>query len=220
MALRERVFVPYFPTTPLGAGTGVGLAVCRNIAKAHGGTIWVTDSPLGGARFVLHLPARGGGSAAAGGVRADRADGTVSAGATAVDEAAARRIPVLIVDDEPEVADALAETLEALGAAATVVTTAGEARALLAEPGRFDAVFCDLRMPGAGGIGLYRAVVAEQPRLRRRFCFVTGDVVGGPAALRDLADEHGGTPPPMLEKPFTRGDVAAVLVGLVGSGGG
>lgn len=40
-------------------GTGVGLAICRRVAESHGGSIVVTDSPFGGAMFVLSLPVDG-----------------------------------------------------------------------------------------------------------------------------------------------------------------
>ncbi len=40
------------------AGEGIGLAVVRDIATAYGGRLAVDDSPqLGGARFIVHLPA-------------------------------------------------------------------------------------------------------------------------------------------------------------------
>ncbi len=37
-------------------GSGLGLAITREITRAHGGTVEVADSPLGGARFTLRLP--------------------------------------------------------------------------------------------------------------------------------------------------------------------
>jgi signal transduction histidine kinase len=39
-------------------GAGLGLAVAAGLVRAHAGTITVDDSPLGGARFEVHLPAR------------------------------------------------------------------------------------------------------------------------------------------------------------------
>jgi PAS domain S-box-containing protein len=56
VALRERVFDPFFTTKPDGEGTGVGLALCRTIAKAHGGSIAVEETEGGGATFVVRLP--------------------------------------------------------------------------------------------------------------------------------------------------------------------
>ena len=40
-----------------GTGTGLGLAIARELAVTMGGSITVADSPLGGARFVVELPA-------------------------------------------------------------------------------------------------------------------------------------------------------------------
>ena len=40
-----------------GKGTGLGLSIVRVIARSHGGSASVGDSPLGGARFVVRIPA-------------------------------------------------------------------------------------------------------------------------------------------------------------------
>lgn len=37
-------------------GAGLGLAIARDVARAHGGDVTVSDSPLGGAAFILTLP--------------------------------------------------------------------------------------------------------------------------------------------------------------------
>jgi len=42
-----------------GGGSGLGLAVVAEIAAAHGGSVTVGDSPLGGARFEMRVPANG-----------------------------------------------------------------------------------------------------------------------------------------------------------------
>ena len=54
--LRTRLFEPFFTTKQVGSGTGLGLAVVHGIMQDHGGRVEVVQSPLGGARFVLHLP--------------------------------------------------------------------------------------------------------------------------------------------------------------------
>jgi two-component system sensor histidine kinase MtrB len=38
------------------SGTGLGLSLVAEHLRLHGGDVWVEDSPLGGARFVLELP--------------------------------------------------------------------------------------------------------------------------------------------------------------------
>jgi two-component system sensor histidine kinase BaeS len=43
-------------------GAGLGLAICRNIVDAHGGTIGAAPSPLGGLRIRVELPLRTGGA--------------------------------------------------------------------------------------------------------------------------------------------------------------
>lgn len=58
---RERIFEPFFrlPADRADpAGAGLGLAIGRSIARAHGGDLWVDDSSYG-ARFVVRLPASG-----------------------------------------------------------------------------------------------------------------------------------------------------------------
>jgi PAS domain S-box-containing protein len=56
---RERIFKMFkrLHTRDEYSGTGIGLAVCRKIARANGGDITHADSPLGGSRFVVTLPA-------------------------------------------------------------------------------------------------------------------------------------------------------------------
>ncbi|WP_270938915.1 ATP-binding protein [Falsiroseomonas oryzae] len=190
--MRERIFEPYVTTKPLGAGTGLGLAVCRNILAAHGGSIALEPGRLGGARFVVRLPP---------------GEAAEAALPTAAPPSAAPRHRVLVVDDEPEVGGALAELLGLHGIEAEVAHDIPAALARL-EDSRFDAVFCDLRMPGGGGAALYRQATASRPQLRGRFAFVTGDTVAGPSAIAALDAEH---PPPILEKPFSPQDVAEVL---------
>jgi two-component system NtrC family sensor kinase len=55
-AHRARIFDWFFTTKPPGEGTGLGLAVSREILVAHGGSLAIEDTPGGGATFVLELP--------------------------------------------------------------------------------------------------------------------------------------------------------------------
>ena len=60
-AQRERVFERFTLVDParssIAGGTGLGLAITRDIVERHGGVVVVEGSPLGGARFLVRLPA-------------------------------------------------------------------------------------------------------------------------------------------------------------------
>ena len=53
-ASREDAFKPF--TSLSGGGTGLGLAIARDIARAHGGDVFLEDSPLGGLRARIRVP--------------------------------------------------------------------------------------------------------------------------------------------------------------------
>jgi signal transduction histidine kinase len=52
--LRSRIFEPF--VSGRRNGTGLGLAVCNGIVRAHGGSIEVRDREGGGSEFVVQLP--------------------------------------------------------------------------------------------------------------------------------------------------------------------
>ena len=56
--VKAKIFDWFFTTKPPGEGTGLGLAVSRDILQAHGGNLRLEDTPGGGATFVLDIPQR------------------------------------------------------------------------------------------------------------------------------------------------------------------
>ncbi len=54
--IRKRVFDPFFTTKQVGKGTGLGLSVSQGMIEAHGGTLGLSESILGGACFRITLP--------------------------------------------------------------------------------------------------------------------------------------------------------------------
>jgi len=190
-AIRRRVFEPFFTTKSTGMGTGMGLAVSFGMIAAHGGLLQAVDPPNGvGANIRLTLP-----------LGQDRA----VAAAPAVNvpaRAAGRRI--LVVDDEPEIASLLIDILEREGHRADQAAEGGQALDLL-QRASYDAIFCDLRMPGMDGRHLRRKILANHPQYERRMVFVTGDLLR-PGQAADAVDGC-----PLIEKPFhTRAIIEAL----------
>jgi signal transduction histidine kinase len=184
-AERDRVFEPFVSRKRMGAGTGLGLFVCRNIVRGLGGEISVLDRPGGGAVFRVELPA----AERAGAARPPSAPSPASAPA-----AAAR---VLVIDDEPLVAQALCAQLRRAGLQAELVTDAASATALLLGDARFDLVYCDLMMKGLTGMDLAARLAEAAPHRLARVVFMTGGAFTPRAA--EFVAAH---PDCFVEKPF------------------
>ncbi len=58
--VRDQIFEPFFTTKPPSEGTGLGLSICRGIIEGHQGLLFVEDADLGGAAFVVEIPAEVG----------------------------------------------------------------------------------------------------------------------------------------------------------------
>ena len=54
---QKQIFAPFFTTKPEGEGTGLGLYICQNIIREHGGKIMLKSAPGEGATFTICLPA-------------------------------------------------------------------------------------------------------------------------------------------------------------------
>jgi PAS domain S-box-containing protein len=196
--VRSRIFEPYFTTKPVGSGTGVGLAVCLGIVEAHGGTLTVDGGKGEGAVFTIVLPA------------ASRR-GNDAGAHEPVHEKATHRV-ALVVDDEAEVRETLADILAGAGHRVVAVGSGREALERMGRE-RFDVILTDIRMPDLDGRELYREIERRWPERAAQVLFVTGDTLT--SALRAFADETGR---PVIEKPFLPAEVcrivAEVVVGL------
>ncbi|WP_205478951.1 PAS domain S-box protein [Sphingomonas arenae] len=192
--IRRRIFDPFFTSKPQGQGTGIGLTFSLGIVEAHGGTLRLDDPPDGGARFTIELPARGEAMPAPGN------------GNERTAESASGR--ALVIDDEPDLGDALAEMLADEGYRVDVVRSGEDAKKMIALHD-YDAVLSDLRMPGVDGPSLLDWLEDEHPYLVRRLAFVTGDTLG-PTAARFLDRARR----PFLEKPFDLSGLRRILAEL------
>lgn len=129
-------------------GLGVGLNVVRNLVTMHGGVVGAASPGLGqGSTFTVRLPLASG---AAPGAAADVSAPVASA---------ARR--VLIVEDNADASDVLRMLLEVEGHQVDIAGD-GHAGLALALEGRFDAIVCDIGLPGLDGLELMTRLRAAQ----------------------------------------------------------
>jgi signal transduction histidine kinase len=184
-----KIFDPFFTTKAVGKGTGLGLSVAYAIVQEHGGRIWVSSAPNEGASFFVELPAGGAPLEAR-----KPPEGTIS-----LDAFQGRR--VLVIEDEPALASAVAEALADAGFVVERAADGEEGLATVAQR-PFDLVVCDLKMPRLDGMQFYRAMAAATPALARRVIFVTGAVAGTEAER--FFEETGCR---WLAKPFRLGDL-------------
>jgi CheY-like chemotaxis protein len=194
-AVRSRIFEPYFTTKAVGAGTGVGLAVCLGIVEAHGGTLVVDGGEGTGAVFTIVLPAA--------------CPEEENASRSEPSRFRAVRRSALVVDDEPGVRETLSEILTDSGHRVVAVASGREALERMGRE-RFDVILTDISMPDIDGRDLYREIETRWPDRAAQVVFVTGDTLT--STLRTFAEETGR---PVIEKPFLPSEVRRVVAETV-----
>jgi PAS domain S-box-containing protein len=132
-------------------GLGLGLAICKALMEAHGGSIRAESAGVSqGSTFILEFPARSAALAAA------TPDSTAAA--------AAGRAPirVLLVEDHVDTARTLERLLRRAGLAVTHATDVAKGVAAAAQ-GTFDVIVSDLGLPDGTGCELMERVRATRP---------------------------------------------------------
>jgi CheY-like chemotaxis protein len=180
----DKVFDPFFTTKPIGRGTGLGLSQVHGFAHQAGGTVKV-ESRLGeGAKITISLS------------RAEAAEQQKSN-----QDAPQGSGTVLLVEDNPEVADATVGLIEQLGYRVRWVSDASSALDELAKDG-IDIVFSDIVMPGRmDGIGLARSIRQKWPGLP--ILLVTG-----------YSESATNSEFPILRKPYQLHELSRELAKL------
>ncbi len=166
----------------MGEGTGIGLAFCHRIVETHGGSIRVECKPGQGTAFFVRLPASS---------RPDEgADEALEL------QAQAQNTRVLVIDDEPDVAELIAEVLRTDGHDVTIANSGAEALRKLQRES-FSVILSDLKMANLDGASLFAKLKQDHPKLASRVGFITGDTMSPKA--RAFLDASGR---PFLEKPI------------------
>jgi two-component system NtrC family sensor kinase len=141
------IFEPFFTTKKCGQGTGLGLSICARAAQEHGGRLWAENNEQGGATFVLELPL-------APGVRQDK---TVEFEHVRLPRprygesiTSGRDHHILVVEDEPNVAQEIEKMLQRAGFQVTIATEGQQALRLL-QQNQFDSIITDTEIPRTDG---------------------------------------------------------------------
>jgi PAS domain S-box-containing protein len=131
-------------------GLGIGLTLVRTLIEMHGGNVKAfSDGPGRGSEFVVRLPA----------LDAEFKSKPIRASAPSTETRPAAR-KILVVDDNTDAAESLAQLLRALGHASRSVHS-GPAALEEVRRDRPDAVFLDIGLPGMDGYAVARALREE-----------------------------------------------------------
>ncbi|WP_138470869.1 response regulator [Poseidonocella sp. HB161398] len=191
--LLARAAEPFFTTKPLGEGTGLGLSAASGFCRQSGGGLRLSCPPGEGLTVSMAFPLAGGAS--------------VPETPGAVPRPAAQSRRILLVDDDPNVAQVMARQLRMDGHSVDLCQDADAALSLLAAGPLPDLVISDVVMPGRmQGHALARTIGARHPGLP--VLLMSGCSLPGP---RDGTEDAAM---PALQKPVAwsvlREAVAAV----------
>jgi PAS domain S-box-containing protein len=146
-----RVFEPFFTTKDMSRGTGLGLSQVYGFVEQSGGRSTVKSDLGAGAAFTLYLP---------------RSQKQASVAARPVVASLPHGLRVLVVEDNPAVAETAAALLEQLGGRPQTVSSAEAALGALRSGEAPDLLFSDIVMAGPmDGLALARQVRREWPKL-------------------------------------------------------
>lgn len=120
-------------------------------------------------------------------------------------DSTSKKIRVLVLDDEPAIAELLTEMLKLLGYDVSACLRPSDALEVLArEP--FSLVLSDFRMPEMNGKAFHGRVQAMNAALAKRIIFLTGDTVNDETQLFLKATGN-----PHISKPFQLANIQQVM---------
>jgi PAS domain S-box-containing protein len=153
----EHIFEPYFTTKEKGVGTGMGLSIVHGIVKNYNGGITVYSEPGKGSTFHIYLP------------RIGEAEEQPTVREKETPSAGHERI--LLIDDEPALAELGKQMLELFGYEVDVRMCSRDGLELFrSQSDRFDLVITDMTMPKMTGDKLAKKLVGIRPDIPIIIC--------------------------------------------------
>ena len=188
---KARAFEPFFTTKAFGKGSGLGLSMVQGFCHQSGGDVRIVTESVVGTRVELWLPA----ATATSGAGEEINFNLASLGRTTG--------RILLVEDEHDVATALADTLVSGGFEVVAVSTGRDGLARLKDRDPYDAVLTDYAMPDMTGAEFLTLVAARRSWLP--MLMISGyDLIAAdlPEVLRSI---------PLLRKPIRRPELLAAV---------
>lgn len=195
--MRDRVFEPLFTTRQSRGALGMGLSRASAVVERHGGTITAERSPLGGARFAVRIPINAG--------EVPRSSTKYFQPISSVNGLRAR---ILIVDDEPVIRDSYRRVLR--NHYDVDVAENSEIALDMIRRTSYDAILCDVIMPGQDGVSFAKSLSLQFPEQARCLMFCTGGVLEA-AQERFLSGWSNG----YLRKPLSARELTDCLASFL-----
>jgi len=188
---RSRIFEPFFTTKEPGKGTGLGLAVVYGIVNEHKGYIDVRSELGRGTTFTVYLPAQ--------------TDGEVARTPQMAQKPAGGTETLLVVEDEPSLADLLCLMLEMHGYKILLARDGQNAVEIYSRHWReISLVISDLGLPKMSGLEAFLQMREYNPEVR---AIIVSGFLDPELRTQKGADLVRG----FLQKPYKQEDVLAKI---------
>ena len=196
--LIEKAFDPFFTTKGMD-GTGLGLSVVLGIVEQHNGRVDIDSEPGQGTRFIIRLPA----------VIREKVTDKGAGKIEKADSEAGRGERILLVEDEPGVAQFVSRALSKNGYDVEVtMTVANGLKAFHDDPHAFQLVLTDAMLPDGNGIDIVNAVREQRPHMPMLLS-------SGYTDDRSYLDEAQNKGVAFLQKPYPLEDLYVAVRGAL-----
>ncbi len=184
----HRIFDPFYTTKSIGEGTGLGLSVVHGIVKKLNGNIFVSSEKGQGSEFHVFFPV---------------CELETDEGVKVPQFVRGENERVMVIDDDPEVAEMIDRSLNDLGYHVKSFTDSNAALQEFKDHlDEYDLIVTDMTMPGLTGKDLAEKMLSIRPDLPIIMCTGFSDIIDEDSAKAIGIDKF--IMKPVLKKELSR----------------